>query len=132
MANRASESTNIWSRWFIPPIARWQAARDELETSARSMDTEYRVIHPDGSLRYVHHIAQTTAAARRPRVLRQVGTLHDITDRRRAEDEARDRCRTESRTSGVSPPWVNGCWYRARSESTASRRLRLMRRPVNA
>jgi two-component system, LuxR family, sensor kinase FixL len=68
--------------------ARWQAARDELETGARSMDIEYRVIHPDGSLRYVHHIAQTT---RRPdgRVLRQVGTLHDITDRRRAEDEAR-------------------------------------------
>ena len=68
--------------------ARWQQARDELEAGARSMDIEYRIIHPDGSLRYVHHIAQTT---RSPdgRVLRQVGTLHDITDRRRAEDEAR-------------------------------------------
>jgi C4-dicarboxylate-specific signal transduction histidine kinase len=52
------------------------------------MDTEYRVIHPDGSLRYVHHLAQTTRAAD-GRPLRQVGTLHDITDRRRAEDEAR-------------------------------------------
>ena len=47
--------------------ARWQQARDELDTSARSMDIEYRVIHPDGSLRYVHHIAQTTRAAGRPR-----------------------------------------------------------------
>lgn len=68
--------------------ARWQQARDELDGGARSTDIEYRIIHPDGSLRYVHHIAQTT---RSPdgRVLRQVGTLHDITDRRRAEDEAR-------------------------------------------
>jgi two-component system sensor kinase FixL len=68
--------------------ARWQQARNELESGVRSMDIEYRIIHPDGSLRYVHHIAQTT---RSPdgRALRQVGTLHDITDRRRAEDEAR-------------------------------------------
>jgi len=67
---------------------RWQQAHNELESGARSMDIEYRIIHPDGSLRYVHHIAQTT---RSPdgRALRQVGTLHDITDRRRAEDEAR-------------------------------------------
>ena len=66
----------------------WQRTRDELEAGTRSTDIEYRIIHPDGSLRYVHHIAQTT---RRPdgTVLRQVGTLHDITDRRRAEDEAR-------------------------------------------
>jgi len=68
--------------------ARWQQARRELDTQARSMDIEYRVIHPDGSLRHVHHIAQ---ASRAPdgRVVRQVGTLHDITDRRRAEDEVR-------------------------------------------
>jgi two-component system, LuxR family, sensor kinase FixL len=68
--------------------ARWQQARAELDASGRQMDTEYRVIHPDGSLRYVHHLAQTTRAAD-GRPLRQVGTLHDITDRRRAEDEAR-------------------------------------------
>jgi two-component system, LuxR family, sensor kinase FixL len=68
--------------------ARWQQARNELEVGMRSMDIEYRIIHPDGSLRYVHHIAQTTRSSD-GRVLRQVGTLHDITDRRRAEDEAR-------------------------------------------
>src|SRR5215510_6784931 len=68
--------------------ARWQQARTELDATGRQMDIEYRVIHPDGSLRYVHHLAQTTRAAD-GRPLRQVGTLHDITDRRRAEDEAR-------------------------------------------
>ncbi len=68
--------------------ARWQQARDELQAGVKSMDIEYRIIHPDGSLRYVHHIAQTTRSPD-DRVLRQVGTLHDITDRRRAEDEVR-------------------------------------------
>lgn len=68
--------------------ALWQRTRDELDAGAKSADIEYRIIHPDGSLRYVHHIAQTTRSAD-GRVLRQVGTLHDITDRRRAEDETR-------------------------------------------
>jgi len=68
--------------------ARWQQAKDELDSAGRAMDIEYRITHPDGSLRYVHHIAQST---RNPsgKILRQVGTLHDITDRRLAEDEAR-------------------------------------------
>jgi two-component system, LuxR family, sensor kinase FixL len=67
---------------------RWQQAKDELDSTGRAMDIEYRITHPDGSLRYVHHIAQST---RNPsgKILRQVGTLHDITDRRLAEDEAR-------------------------------------------
>lgn len=68
--------------------ARWQQMRDGLAAGARSADIEYRIIHPDGTMRYVHHIAQTTRSAD-GRALRQVGTLHDITDRRRAEDEAR-------------------------------------------
>ncbi|HKE93188.1 MAG TPA: PAS domain S-box protein, partial [Povalibacter sp.] len=68
--------------------ARWQQMRDELAAGARSADIEYRITHPDGTIRYVHHIAQTTRSAD-GKALRQVGTLHDITDRRRAEDEAR-------------------------------------------
>lgn len=68
--------------------ARWQQAREDLQAGARAIDIEYRIVHPDGTLRYVHHIAQTTSAAD-GRVLRQVGTIHDITDRRRAEDEVR-------------------------------------------
>lgn len=68
--------------------ARWQQAREELDAGARSMDIEYRINHPDGTLRYVHHIAQVTLNDD-GQVLREVGTIHDITDRRRAEDEAR-------------------------------------------
>jgi two-component system sensor kinase FixL len=68
--------------------ARWQQAREELDAGARSMDIEYRINHPDGTLRYVHHIAQVTLN-NDGQVLREVGTIHDITDRRRAEDEAR-------------------------------------------
>jgi two-component system, LuxR family, sensor kinase FixL len=67
---------------------RWQQMRDALAAGARSADIEYRITHPDGSMRYVHHIAQTTRSAD-GKALRQVGTLHDITERRRAEDEAR-------------------------------------------
>jgi hypothetical protein len=37
--------------------------RDELVAGARSADIEYRIIHPDGTMRYVHHIAQTTRSA---------------------------------------------------------------------
>jgi two-component system sensor kinase FixL len=68
--------------------ARWQQAKDELDSVGRAMDIEYRITHPDGSLRYVHHIAQSTRSPS-GKILRQVGTLHDITDRRLAEDEAR-------------------------------------------
>ncbi|HEU4654854.1 MAG TPA: PAS domain S-box protein [Steroidobacteraceae bacterium] len=68
--------------------ARWQQAKDELDAVGRAMDIEYRITHPDGSLRYVHHIAQATRSPS-GKMLRQVGTLHDITDRRLAEDEAR-------------------------------------------
>lgn len=68
--------------------ARWQQARDDLKNGARATDIEYRIHHPDSTLRYVHHIAHTTLNAE-GRPLRQVGTIHDITDRRRAEDEAR-------------------------------------------
>lgn len=52
------------------------------------LDIEYQVVHQDGAVRYLHHLAQ---AVRDPagRIAKYVGTVHDITDRRRAEDEAR-------------------------------------------
>jgi len=68
--------------------ARWMQARADLHSTGRSMDIEYRVLQPDGSVRHVHHIAQTSRASD-GRIVREVGTLHDITDRRRAEDEAK-------------------------------------------
>ena len=52
------------------------------------IDIEYRVVLADGRLRYLHHIAQAVRGAD-GRVVKLVGTIHDITDRRHAEDDAR-------------------------------------------
>lgn len=67
---------------------RVEQAFKDLDTGLRPIDVEYRIRLPSGGIRYLHHIAQ---AVRGPdgRVLRHVGTLHDITDRRHAEDEIR-------------------------------------------
>jgi two-component system sensor kinase FixL len=53
-----------------------------------AFDIEYRIVRCDGAHRHLHHFAQ---AVRDPsgRVVRHVGTIHDITERRRAEDELR-------------------------------------------
>jgi two-component system, LuxR family, sensor kinase FixL len=50
-------------------------------------DLEYRIRRPDGSVRDVHAIARTTRDAEG--ALRVVGTLHDITERKRADEEMR-------------------------------------------
>jgi PAS domain S-box-containing protein len=51
------------------------------------MDVEYRVVRPDGSHRHVHSIARLSHDAEgRPLV---VGTLHDVSDRRHAQEEFR-------------------------------------------
>jgi two-component system sensor kinase FixL len=53
-----------------------------------SFDIEYRVTLPDGSTRYLHHIAQVVRDTQ-GNVVKHVGTVHDVTDRRHAEDESR-------------------------------------------
>ena len=67
--------------------ARLRAAVNEMNTSS-SFDIAYRIVRPDGSVRHVHHIAQA-AHDEHGRIVRHVGTLHDITERWRAEDEVR-------------------------------------------
>jgi two-component system sensor kinase FixL len=67
---------------------RVSAALRAFDEGENSMDIVYRIHRPDGSLRHVHHIAQVVRDAD-GRILRHFGTLHDITDRLRAEDEAR-------------------------------------------
>jgi two-component system, LuxR family, sensor kinase FixL len=64
------------------------AAMAELHTGSGAMDIEYRVQLPDGSTRYLHHIAQVIRDAHGS-AIKHVGTVHDVTDRRYAEDEAR-------------------------------------------
>lgn len=77
-------------------LREWQSV---LAESGR-FDLEYRIRRPDGSLRNVHAIARMH---RDPDgQLRVVGTLHDITDRKRAEEEIRqtqDRLTQFSRLS---------------------------------
>ena len=64
------------------------AALDALETGAANMDLIYRIRRPDGTVRHVHHIAQVVRDAQ-GKILRHLGTVHDITERLRAEDDAR-------------------------------------------
>jgi two-component system sensor kinase FixL len=60
----------------------------ELASPAGAFDCEYRIVLADGTTRYLHHIAQVT---RDPHgaALKHIGTVHDVTDRRQSEDEAR-------------------------------------------
>jgi two-component system sensor kinase FixL len=60
-----------------------------LEKDVDSFDITYRIVRPDASIRYVHHIAQVQRGEH-GRVVRHVGTLHDITDRQLAAIETRE------------------------------------------
>jgi two-component system sensor kinase FixL len=60
----------------------------ELDSPTGTFDCEYRVVLDDGTLRHLHHIAQLTRDAQGV-ALKHVGTIHDVTDRRQTEDEAR-------------------------------------------
>jgi two-component system sensor kinase FixL len=60
----------------------------ELLSEQAACDVEYRVVLSDGTTRHLHHIAQVTRDAQ-GQPLRHVGTVHDVTDRRQTEDEAR-------------------------------------------
>jgi two-component system, LuxR family, sensor kinase FixL len=67
---------------------RLEAAIELLNTTTSSLDIAYRIVRPDGSMRQVHHIAQAVRDDS-SNVLRHFGTLHDVTERQHAEDEAR-------------------------------------------
>jgi two-component system, LuxR family, sensor kinase FixL len=60
----------------------------DLDAERRPFDLEYRIVRDDGTVRYLHHITQAVRDEH-GRVLRHVGTMHDITERRRVEDEMR-------------------------------------------
>jgi two-component system sensor kinase FixL len=59
-----------------------------LQSKHSAFDAEYRIVRSDGATRNLHHIAQVTRDAQ-GRPLKHVGTVHDVTDRRQTEDEAR-------------------------------------------
>ena len=67
--------------------SRMVAAWNRLTTDEMPLDIEYRIRRPDGAVRYVQSIARVSRDAEgRGQV---VGTLHDITDRRNAQEEMR-------------------------------------------
>ena len=60
----------------------------ELDSPVDSFDCEYRTVLEDGTTRHLHHIAQVTRDAQGI-PCKHIGTIHDVTDRRQTEDEAR-------------------------------------------
>jgi len=69
-------------------VARLRSALRSVNTGSDSFDIEYRVILLDGSIRHLHHLVQVLRDES-GKAIKHVGTVHDVTDRRRAEDEAR-------------------------------------------
>ena len=77
------------SRWVHPADReRVAAAFERMDQGLTPLDIEYRVVLSDGTLKHLHHIAQAVHDAD-GRLLKHVGTIHDVTDRRHAQDEAR-------------------------------------------
>ncbi len=74
-ASRATASGSPWSS------RAWTRA-------SRALDIEYQVVLRDGTVKHLHHLSQAVFGPD-GQVQKYVGTVHDITDRRRAEDEAR-------------------------------------------
>jgi len=77
------------AKWVHPgDRRRIEDALSTLDSSPGPLDIEYRVLLEDGRQRHLHHIAQ---ALRGPdgQIEKFVGTIHDVTDRRFAEEEAR-------------------------------------------
>jgi two-component system sensor kinase FixL len=78
-------------------LGRWVHASDRKRVAAEfarmdagksALDIEYQVVLRDGTMKHLHHLAQAVFGPD-GKVQKYVGTIHDITDRRRAEDEAR-------------------------------------------
>jgi two-component system sensor kinase FixL len=59
-----------------------------MDSGKSALDIEYQVVLRDGTVKHLHHLAQAVFGPD-GRVQKYVGTIHDITDRRHAEDEAR-------------------------------------------
>ncbi len=63
------------------------AAWNRLISDEEPLDVEYRIVRPDGSVRNVHSIARLGRDSESR--AQAVGTLHDITDRKNAQEEIR-------------------------------------------
>jgi two-component system sensor kinase FixL len=76
-------------KWVHPTDRKRVAAEFERMDAGRSaLDIEYQVVLRDGTVKHLHHLAQAVFGPD-GKLQKYVGTIHDITDRRHAEDEAR-------------------------------------------
>jgi two-component system sensor kinase FixL len=83
------EREAFFNLWVHPADrARVEEAFRRLNAGEALLDIEYRVMLRDGRTRHLHHIAQVVRGED-GRIVKQIGTIHDITDRHHAEDEAR-------------------------------------------
>ncbi len=76
-------------KWVHPSDRKRVAVEfSRMEAGKGSLDLEYQVVLRDGTVKHLHHLMQAVFGVD-GRLQKYVGTIHDITDRRRAEDEAR-------------------------------------------
>ena len=76
-------------KWVHPADRKRVAAEFErMDAGTSALDIEYQVVLRDGTVKHLHHLAQAVFGPD-GRLQKYVGTIHDITDRRHAEDEAR-------------------------------------------
>ena len=77
------------AKWVHPSDRKRVAVEfARMEAGQGSLDLEYQVVLRDGTVKHLHHLMQAVFGAD-GRLQKYVGTIHDITDRRHAEDEAR-------------------------------------------
>jgi two-component system sensor kinase FixL len=75
---------------WVHPADRKRVAEafGRMDSGPTPLDIEYQVVLRDGSVRHLHHLAQAVLDEA-GQVVKYIGTIHDITDRRKAEDDAR-------------------------------------------
>jgi two-component system sensor kinase FixL len=89
VGSKAGPLSEYLDKWVHPAdVDRLRDAFAEMESGSGSLDVEYRVTLHDGAAKHLHHIAQTIYDEHR-RPAKHIGTVHDVTDRRHAEDLAR-------------------------------------------
>ena len=86
-----TDDLDRWNELWLQRIhpddrARIAAAYDEIWRNGRHYDQEYRVVRPDGEVRVVHSRADLMRDAE-GQVVRMLGTMQDVTERKAAEAE---------------------------------------------